>query len=137
MSVNQIPEKIVAIEKYEETGILYSDFTDGGATVGTYTCKFTIPAGFNILRATVTNVTGFTNDTSAVITVGDGSDVDRLNAGTPSVFTTISGLDLGVPSGTVVVATAFKPVLTVTTAADFTSVNAGQLDIQVYGYQVY
>lgn len=137
MSTNQIPAKVVGLEKYEETGILFSDFTDGGAAAGTYTCKFTLPAGFYIERAVVTNVTGFTGDTSAVITAGDGSDVDRMNAGTPSVFTTISGLYLGVPSGTAVVATAFKPVLTVTGGADFTSINAGQLDIQVYGYKVY
>jgi len=136
MSVNKIPPKVVALEKYEETGILYSDFTDLTTAVGNYTCKFTLPVGFNIVRATVANVTGFTGDTTAVITVGDGSDVDRLNTGTPSVVATIGGVDLGVPSGTVVVATAFKPVLTVTGGADFTSISAGQLDIQVYGYQV-
>lgn len=136
MSTVLIPEKVVDLEVYQESGVLYSDFTDGGATAGTYTCKFELPVNFWIDRCILTDVTGFTNDTSAVITVGDGTDVDRLNTGTPSVFTTATIIDLGLPSGTRGVSTAFKPVLTVTTAADFTSVNAGALTIQVWGYMV-
>jgi hypothetical protein len=115
---------------------LYSDFTDNEDTTGTYTSLIVLPVDFYIERVILTNVTGFTNDTSATITIGDGSDVDRLHAGTPSVFTTIAALDCGVPSGTTCVATAFSPVLIVTGNADFTSINAGQLDIAVYGWMV-
>jgi hypothetical protein len=136
MSTVLRPEKVMDLEVYSEASILYSDFTDGGAAVGTYTCKFELPVGFWIEKCMLTNVTGFTNDTSAVIQVGDGSDVDRLNTGTPSVFASLAIIDLGAPSGTKGIATAFKPKLTVTTNADFTSVNAGALTLNVWGYQV-
>lgn len=137
MSTVTNPEFVVDLEVYEEKGILFSQFTDGGSTAGTYQVGFTLPVGFHIHRTQLYSVTGFAGDTSAVITVGDGSDVDRLNAGTPSVFTTIAGLDLGVPSGTTIVATAFRPTLTVTSGADFTSVSAGALSIRVYGWMAY
>ena len=136
MSTLHTPEKVIATEVYEETGILYSDFTDNTDATGTYTSLIVLPVDFYIERCVLTNVTGFTNDTTAVITVGDGTDVDRLHAGTPSVFTTIAALDLGVPSGTTCIATAFSPVLIVTGGADFTSINAGQLDLAVYGRMV-
>ena len=136
MSTNINPERVVAMEMYGETGILFSQFTDGGATAGTYTCQFTLPVDFFIEQIAIVNVTGFTGDTSAALTVGDGSDVDRLNTGTPSVFTTIAGLDMGVPSGVRSIVTAFRPVLTVTSNADFTSVTAGQLDIKVFGWMI-
>jgi hypothetical protein len=136
MSTVLRPERVQDLEVYSESGILFSDFTDGGAAVGTYTCKFELPVGFWIQTCMLTNVTGFTNDTSAVIQVGDGSDVDRLNTGTPSIFASLAIVDLGAPSGTKGIATAFKPKLTVTTNADFTSVNAGALTLNVWGYQV-
>ena len=136
MSTLIFPEQVRDIEVYREDGILFSDFTDNEDTTGTYTSKIVLPVDFYISRCILTNVTGFTNDTTAVITVGDGTDVDRLHAGTPSVFTTIAALDLGVPSGATCIATAFSPVLIVTGGADFTSINAGQLDIAVYGWMV-
>lgn len=136
MSIVITPERVVSPEMYGETGILFSQFTDGGSAAGTYTCGFTLPVNFNISRVILTNVVGFTGDTTAVITVGDGSDVDRLNAGTPSVFTTVAALNLGVPSGVAAIVTEFRPVLTVTGGADFTSVVAGRLDIQIYGWMV-
>ena len=136
MSTVSVPEFIRDLEIYQESGIVYTDFTDGGAAAGTYTCRFELPVNFFIERCILTDVTGFANDTTAVITVGDGSDVDRLNTGTPSVLTTATIIDLGVPSGTRGVSTAFKPVLTVTGASDFTSINAGALTVQVWGYMV-
>lgn len=136
MSTKTVPTRVVDLTYYEETGILYSQFTDGGSTAGTYQVQFELPVGFYVERSQIYDVTGFTNDTSATITVGDGSDVDRYNTGTPSVFTTISRLDLGVASGTRFIATANRPTITVTGGADFTSINAGQLSLRVYGWQV-
>ena len=136
MSTLIFPEQVRDIEVYREDGILFSDFTDNEDTTGTYTSKIVLPVDFYISRCILTNVTGFTNDTTATIIIGDGSDTDRLHTGTPSVFTTIAALDLGVVSGTSCIATAFSPVLLVTGAADFTSINAGQLDIAVYGWMV-
>lgn len=112
--------------------VAVADFTDGGAAVGTYTMAKSIPVGAAVLQTTVIGLTGFTGDTSAVITVGDGTDVDRYNTGTPSVFTTAAALAVGVPSGVREHAAAIAPVLTVTSNADFTAVTAGQLTIRIY-----
>lgn len=122
-----------SIVKIEET-VSYSDFTDGGAAAGTYDLTVsTIPAGATVVACAVTAVTGFTGDTSAVLTVGDGSDVDRYNTGTPSVFATAAnGVAVGIPSGTVYHASEATVTLTVTSASDFTSVSAGSLTIEIY-----
>ena len=136
MSTVIYPARVQALEYFGETGILYTDFTNGGAAAGTYTCKFTLPVDFFIHQIAVNNVVGFAGDTTAVIIVGDGSDTDRLNTGTPSVLTTTSSLDMGPVSGTQPITTAFQPVITVTGGADWDNVSAGSLDIKVYGWMV-
>ncbi len=112
--------------------VTYSQFTDGGSTVGTKTLTEKIPAGAFVRQTILQNVTGFTGNTSAVLTVGDGTDVDRYNTGTPSVFTTAVAIDMGVPSGTEIHVTAATVTLTVTSATDFTSVSAGALTISIF-----
>lgn len=114
--------------------VLYSQFTDGGSTSGTFTLTAgTIPAGATVLFSSVSAITGFTGDTSAVITIGDGTDVDRYNTGTPSVFTTAAnGISVGAPSGTQYHAAAKSVVLTVTSATDFGAVAAGSVTVNVY-----
>lgn len=109
-----------------------ADFTDGGSTSGTYNLKTQIPAGAFILRTLVQDVTGFTGDTSAALIVGDGTDTDRYNTGTPSVFTTATMITMGVPSGTLEHTAAKTVTLTVTSDADFTNVTAGQLTIKIF-----
>ena len=80
-------------------------------------------------------ITGFAGDTSAVITVGDGTTVDRYNTGTPTVFTTAAaGVGLGVVSGTAFHAAAKTPVVTITSAADWGSVTAGQITLTLLYY---
>jgi len=136
MATLRVPEEVVAMEMYREDGILYTDFTDNTDATGTYTSTIVLPIDFFISRCVLVNLAGFTSDTSAAITVGDGSDVDRLHAGTPSVLAPLAALELGVPSGTACVATAFSPVCIVTGAADFTSIDGGGFDLVVYGWQV-
>lgn len=108
-----------------------ADFTDGGSTVGTYTMTQSIPVGAWVLRAKLRAVTGFTGDTSAVLTIGDGTDVDRYNAATPSIFTTANAIDMGAPSGTQIHTAAATPVLTVTSGTDFTAVSAGAMTVEI------
>jgi hypothetical protein len=112
--------------------VLFSQFTDGGAAIGTYDLKTQIPVGAWGLRCFLQNVTGFTGDTSATIQVGDGTDVDRYTTGTPSVFTTAAAIDLGALSGTAIHIAAVTVKLTVTSAADFTAVTAGALTIKIF-----
>ena len=135
MSEKHPTTKVQDLVFYEETGIVYTQFTDGGSAAGTYQVKFELPVGFYVERTQLLNLTGFANDTTAAITVGDGSDVDRYNTGTPSVLTTLGALDLGVASGVRFLATANRPTVTVTGGADFTSINAGGFDIRIYGWK--
>lgn len=110
--------------------VSYSEFTDGGGAAGTLDLGISIPAGAVFEQTLISALTGFTGDTSAALTVGDGTDVDRYNTGTPSVFTTAAaGIDAGVPSGTRFHSAAKTPKLTVTSNADFTSVTAGAMKV--------
>ena len=122
-----------SLHKFSET-VAYDAFTDGGAAVGTYDITAgTIPAGATFLYAACTAVTGFAGDTSATVTLGDGSDAARYNTGTPSVFATAAnGVALGDPSGTRYHTAAATITVTVTTAADFTSVSAGSLTLEFF-----
>lgn len=107
--------------------------TDGGSTTGTYDLTEKIPAGAVFLRTTVSDIVGFTGNTSATIQVGDGTTVARYNTGTPSVFTTAAqGVDMGVPSGTVWHTAEVTPRVTITGGTDFTAITAGELTLTLY-----
>jgi hypothetical protein len=120
------------IKKIVQT-VDHAQFTDGGAAVGTFSLGEVIPVGALYLGTAVTKVTGFAGDTSAVLTIGDGTDVDRYNTGTINVFATAAnGIASGVPSGALYHAAQITPKLTITTAADWTSVSAGEVTVELY-----
>lgn len=109
-----------------------SDFTDGGAAAGTYTFTETIPIGAIVDKCWVSQVVAFAGTTTSVIIVGDGTDTDRYNTGTPSVQTATAGqLAMGIPSGTLAHATAKAPVVTITEDDDFTDIVTGSLKIAI------
>jgi hypothetical protein len=116
---------------YIEEFITRSQFTDGGSTSGTYQMKTAIPLHAYVVNSVLTKLTGFIGDTSATIIIGDGSDTDRYNTGTPSVFTTAEALALGVPSGTKEHIAAIFPTITVTSGSDFTAVTAGGFMLKI------
>jgi hypothetical protein len=122
-----------AVTKVAET-VGYAAFTDNLDATGQFDLTFgTIPIGATFIRAAVTAVTGFTGDTTAVMTIGDGTDVDRYNAGTIDVFTTAAnGIDAGVPSGALYHDAAATVRLTITGGADFTSIAAGSVTVELY-----
>jgi hypothetical protein len=124
------------LKSYKQT-VTRAEFTDGGATTGTFVMSATIPAGSVMAKSTVTAITGFTGDTSATIQIGDGSTADRYSTGTPSVFTTAAqGVDVGAVSGTAWHTAAVTTVtLTVTTNADFTNCTAGSVDVTLFWYE--
>lgn len=125
---NVIPEVRALIETHTR-----SEFTDGGSTAGTLTMTGSVPAGAVLLGSKVLVNSGFIGDTSAALTIGDGSDVDRYNTSTVDVFTTAAtGVQSGIPSGNKLVTAANQPVLTITSAADFTSVSAGSITVAIY-----
>lgn len=113
-----------------EVTITRAAMTDGGAAVGTYTLTDAIPAGALFIASIISAITGFIGNTSAAITIGDGTDVDRYNTGTPSVFTTAAkGIAAGVPSGDTYHTAQINPVVTITGGTDFTNISAGSVTI--------
>lgn len=123
------------IVSYQQT-VVYTELTDGGSTAGTLDLSTEIPAGAVFLRSLVTDITGFAGDTSAVLTIGDGTDVDRYNTGTPSVFATAAaGADMGAPSGTAHHSAAKTPKLTITSGSDWGLVTAGALTVTLFWYE--
>jgi hypothetical protein len=115
--------------------VALADFTDGGSTSGTVVLRDSIPVGALAVQTLIDDVTGFAGDTSAVMTVGDGTDADRYNTGTPNVFATATAVAAGAVSGTALHTTAVDTVtVTVTSAADFSSVTAGQATITIFYY---
>lgn len=106
--------------------LLASALTDGGAAVGTKVMATAIPAGARVVACLVDNIVGFAGDTTAVLTVGDGTTANRYMTGSPSVFTTAAqGVDMGVVSGTAWHTAAKTLTATVTSSADITPVLAG------------
>lgn len=126
------------VECLTET-VTVSQFTDGGATVGTYVMQGALPAGALVLLTKVGPVVGFAGDTTAALTIGDGSDVDRYNTATVNVFATQAvGVDAGVPSGLKLLTAINRPTLTITSTADFTSVvsnGSGVLTVTIFYIQ--
>lgn len=129
----QTPEEGGRLEVIQET-VALADFTDGGSTAGTVELSTDIPVGAVVTRTLITDVTGFAGDTSAVVTIGDGTDVDRYNTGTPSVFATAANVDAGAVSGTIYHSAAKTPKITVTSATDFGAVTAGEMTVTIFYY---
>jgi hypothetical protein len=115
-----------------EQEFVYTDFTDGAGAAGTLVLDEPVPVGAFVLQTVLTGLVGFTGDTSAVITVGDGTDVDRYNTGTPDVFTTANQIVMGVPSGVQEHAAAKNVTVTVTAATDWGDVDGGAGTIRIY-----
>ncbi len=66
-----------AVQHFTET-ITFDQFTDGGATAGTYVIQTgSFPVGSRVIGVVLREIVGFASDTTAVITVGDGTDADR------------------------------------------------------------
>ena len=115
----------------------YDEMTDGGSASGTLELSnITIPKGAVAVRAFITDVTGFSGDTSATIKIGDGSDADRYNTGTPDVNSDADNVDAGAPSGTKFHSAEKTPKVTITSDSDFSSVNAGQATITLSWYEL-
>ena len=124
---NALPAGVAGLRSIQQT-VSVSSFTDGGGTSGTLAMNATIPKGAVVTQSFITDVTGFAGDTTAVVTIGDGTDVDRYNTGTPDVFSTATDVSAGAPSGTAFHSASKTPTLTVTSTADFTAVKSNGSD---------
>lgn len=130
------PDRSIGVVAKIEQQFDHADFTDGGGAAGTIQFTDEIPKGAVILGSKVTVEEGFAGDSSAALTIGDGTDVDRYNTGTIDVFSTAAdGVQSGVPSGNKLLTAANRPTLTVTSGADWGSVTAGKVTVAIYYIQ--
>jgi hypothetical protein len=130
-SRTQAPGRIGTINE----SVLFSEFTDGGGAAGTYVMKSKIPVNARVLGCVIIPEIGFTGDTSAAITVGDGSDVDRYNTGTPSVYTTATErttIAAGLVSGVQLHVAEIFPTITITSGSDWGLVTAGRVYVEIH-----
>lgn len=118
--------------------VKYSDFTDDGADPnGDLVLDKQIPAGSFVIGTKVTVKTGFTGDTTAVLSVGAAADGDDWSGNTTiNVYTAarnlVASAFLGADSGLQAISTANDVCLTVTGGADFTSITAGEMLVEVF-----
>ena len=120
-----------------QESFVLADMTDDTTTGATIELSTELPIGAIVTQSFITGVTGFIGDTSAVITIGDGTDEDRYNTGTPSVFTTATDVSAGEVSGTAFHAVAKTPTITITAATEWGDVTAGGCTITIAYYEVH
>lgn len=111
--------------------VTLAEFT-GALAVGTLDLDGQIPVGAFVLRTVIENVTGFAGDTSAALTVGDGTDPDRYNNSTLDVFSDVAAIDGGAPSGVQIHTTAKTPRLTITSGSAWSAVDDGALTVKIF-----
>lgn len=126
-----IPDSIGVISETVAIG----DFTDNEDTTGYVDLSEQLPAGAIPLGWKAVVSTGFTGDTSAVLQAGVSGDLDRFSAVTDqSVLAagTVGASSLGQSDVLDGIGGAQSIRLTVTGAADFSSISAGELTFYQY-----
>lgn len=122
--------------------VSYSDFTDGGGTSGTLNLTETIPAGSFVIGTKVKVTTAFTGgaNTTAVLDIGNSSDADNYTYTDHNIFTAADNLlepadqvQGGATGGGLVPVTSATTVkLTATVSADWTTISAGRMLVEVF-----
>ena len=126
-----IPDSIGVLSK----SAAYGDFTDNEDTTGYLDFDDDLPAGAIPLGWKAVVATGFTGDTTAVAQVGVAGDLDRFSAVTDQSVLgagTVGASALGRSDCLDGIAAAQTPRITVTGAADFSSISAGQMTVYLY-----
>ncbi len=123
------PPKLKSISQI----IAFGDFTDNADTTGYVDLSTQLPAGALAQGWKAVVATGFTGDTTAVIQVGVSGDLDRFSSVTDQSVLAAGTVGAGVAADAADgIAAAQSIRVTVTGAADFTSIAAGSLTITVY-----
>lgn len=131
-STNKIEWVEPKVKVISET-IAFGAFTDNTDATGYKDLATQIPAGAIPLGVAYSIATGFTGDTSAIVQTGVAGDLDRFASVTDqSVFATGTA-GHGVATDAADGITAAQTIrVTVTGAADFTSIAAGSMTVKVY-----
>jgi len=110
----------------------YDDLTDGLGTDGDITLTKQIPAGAFVIGTKVTVVTGFTGDDTAVMTVGKSAGADEYTDGTSVSVLAAGKVGDSAEDPNEYNAAAQSVYCRITGNADFTSITAGKLYVEVF-----
>lgn len=114
-----------------------ADITDDGGADGTLNLGKQIPAGSFVVGSKVTVAEGFVGDTTAVLSVGTAGDANEYSGNTThnileKVSNSVRSAFISADAGLVAESAAIDVLLTVTGGADFTSITAGKLLVEVF-----
>ena len=112
--------------------ILYSDFTDNADTTGSLTMTPTLPEGAIGLATKVTIETGFTGDTSAIMTVGKSDGEDEFSDATTINIFAADVLGDSFEDPCEYLAAETTVYLKVTSASDWGDVTAGKIIVELF-----
>ena len=113
--------------------MLFSAFTDGASATGHKDFAAALPAGAIVLGWEAEVLTGFTGDTTATAKVGVTGGVGNYSADTAQSVLAAGKFGSASVAATSYVATAgATPRVTVTGAADFTSIAAGAMNVTIF-----
>ena len=124
----------LGVRKLTSQALAFGSFTDNGNTTGYIDFSEFLPAGAMVLGWKSTVSAGFAGDTTAVMQVGVSGDVDAFSADTAQsclAAGVIGSASLASTSATPI-ATASTPRVTVTGGADFGSISAGSMIVDVF-----
>lgn len=121
------------IRKITSQTLDFDDFTDNDNTTGYIDITPQLPAGALPIGYKAVVGTGFTGDTTATIQVGVSGDIDRFSLNTDqSVLAPASVGSLAATDAADGMNAAQTIRVTVTGAADFSSITAGSMVVEVY-----
>lgn len=112
--------------------ISYDDFTDNEDTTGSLTMTDSLPEGAFVIGTKVTVTTGFTGDTTATMTVGKSDGADEFSDGTSINIYTADVLGDSAEDPLEFLAADTSVYLKVTGSADFSSISAGEMVVEVF-----
>ena len=143
MSIGNIAEQLelnyvgLGIRKISQL-IRFGDFTDDGSdAIGDVIMNTTIPAGSFILGCKATVKTGFTGDTTATMKVGTSKDAGDISGNTTinvlaAARNLVRASFISSDAGLIAVSSTQTVYVGVTGGADFGSISAGLMLVEVY-----
>lgn len=112
--------------------LAFGDFTDNTDATGFIDFATDLPAKCIVLGWKAVVSAGFTGDTSAVLEVGESGATSRFSAVTSKACFAAGTVQSASVAATSECDAATTPRVTVTSAADFTSVAAGAMVVTIY-----
>lgn len=124
------------VNKIKQENVGFSDFTDNADATGYVDLTTLLPAGAIPLGWKITVDAGFAGDTTAVVQVGVSGDLGRFSAAVDQSVLAAGVIGSAAPAAAIAgIGSAQTVRVTVTGGADFGSITAGQLDIELYYIQ--